>query len=63
MNEQETVLLDSFCGDLGLEIVFAGKGRVTLSSYSVSRPGLQLAGFFDHFEAQRVQTVGRAEFD
>ncbi len=22
-----------------------------------------MAGFFDHFEAQRVQTVGRAEFD
>lgn len=29
----------------------------------VTRPGLQLAGFFDHFEAQRVQIVGRAEFD
>lgn len=28
MNEQETVLLDSFCGDLGLEIVFAGKGAL-----------------------------------
>ena len=50
MNEQETILLESFCGDLGLEIVFAGRGRVTLSSYSVYLPGLQLAGFFKYFD-------------
>ena len=46
MNEPETILLENFCGDLGLEIVFAGRGRLTLTSYSVTRPGLQPAGFF-----------------
>ena len=40
MNDQEVILLERFCGDLDLEIVFAGRGRVTLSSYSVTRPGL-----------------------
>ena len=63
MNEQETVLLDSFCGDLGLEIVFAGKGRVTLSSYSVSRPGLQLAGFFKYFDSSRILVLGNSEYE
>ena len=28
MNDQEVILLESFCSDLGLEIVFAGRGRV-----------------------------------
>ena len=27
----------------------------------VSRPGLQLAGFFDHFEPMRLQVIGRVE--
>ncbi len=63
MNEQETVLLDSFCGDLGLEIVFAGKGRVTLTTYSVSRPGLQLAGFFKYFDSTRILVLGNTEYE
>ncbi len=63
MNEQETILLESFCGDLGLEIVFAGRGRVTLSSYSVYRPGLQLAGFFKYFDSSRILVFGNAEYE
>ena len=58
MNEQEVVLLESFCGDLGLEIVFAGRGRITLTSYSVSRPGLQFAGFFNYFDSSRILVFG-----
>ena len=54
MNESEMILLDSFCGSLGLEIVFAGRGRVTLSSYSVLRPGLQFAGYFKYFDSSRI---------
>lgn len=63
MNEQETILLDSFCGDLGLEIVFAGRGRVTLSSYSVTRPGLQLAGYFKYFDSSRIVVFGNSEYE
>lgn len=37
--------------------------NIAITRSDVTRPGLQLAGFFDHFEAQRVQTVGRAEYD
>ena len=63
MNEQETILLENFCGDLGLEIVFAGRGRVTLSSYSVTRPGLQLAGFFKYFDSSRILVFGNSEYE
>ena len=63
MNEQETILLDNFCSDLGLEIVFAGRGRVTLSSYSVSRPGLQLAGYFKYFDSSRILIFGNSGYE
>ena len=63
MNEQETILLESFCASLGLEVVFAGRGRVTLSSYSVVRPGLQLAGYFKYFDSSRIIVIGNSEYE
>ena len=63
MNELETILLESFCSALDLEIVFAGRGRVMLSSYSVTRPGLQLAGYFKYFDATRIMVLGNAEYE
>lgn len=63
MNDQEVILLERFCGDLDLEIVFAGRGRVTLSSYSVTRPGLQLAGFFKYFDSTRILVFGNSEYE
>ena len=35
VTQSEDVLLDSFCRDLGLEVVYAGRGKVTLDTYSV----------------------------
>ena len=50
MNEMwlphETVMLDKFASDLGLEVLYAGRGIVTFTNISVDRPGLRLAGFF-----------------
>ena len=50
MNEtilpKETVMLDKFASDLGLEMLYAGRGIITLTTISVDRPGLRLAGFF-----------------
>ena len=63
MNEQETILLENFCSSLDLEIVFAGRGRVTLSSYSVTRPGLQLGGYFKYFDSTRILVFGNAEYE
>ena len=58
----QSVMLDKFAYDLNLEIVYTGRGVVTLASMSVERPGLQLAGgFFDYFDPERIQIIGREE--
>lgn len=63
MSEPMTLQLEKFCGDLGLEIVFAGRRYVTLSSYSVTRPGLQFSGFFKSFDSRRIIVLGNSEYD
>lgn len=63
VTQSEDVLLDSFCCDLGLEVVYAGRGKVTLDTYSVCRPGLQLAGYFKFFESERILVLGNAEYE
>ena len=35
--------------------------KVVLSHPDVNRPALQLAGFFDHFDRERVQIIGFVE--
>lgn len=59
----ETVTVDSFAEALNLEISYKGRGYLTLNSVSVSRPGLQLAGYFKHFDHNRVQLIGNAEHE
>ncbi len=66
MNGQVTqsVMLDKFAYDLNLEIVYTGRGVVTLASMSVERPGLQLAGgFFDYFDPRRIILLGLSEYE
>ncbi len=66
MNGQVTqsVMIDKLASDLNLEIVYTGRGVVTLSSMSVERPGLQLAGgFFNYFDPHRIIVIGLAEYE
>ena len=45
-----------------LEVLHMPEGSsVKVSCRDVNRPGLPLAGFFDHFEAQRIQIIGKVE--
>jgi HPr kinase/phosphorylase len=48
---------------LEVEIVFPSTDydKVLIESSDVHRPGLQLAGFFDHFEPERIQLIGHME--
>ncbi len=51
-----------FAEDCELEILYADEtAEITLSSVSVNRPGLALAGFYDYFASSRVQVLGNAE--
>jgi len=60
----QSVMLDKFAYDLNLEIVYTGRGVVTLASMSVERPGLQLAGeFFDYFDPRRILVLGLSEYE
>lgn len=67
MNEfglpEEKVMLDKFAADLGLEMIYVGRGLITLRSMSVDRPGLRLAGFYSPFETQRIILIGLAEHE
>ena len=60
-NEEVRVDVESFARELELDIVSKGRGEIVLSSISVSRPGLQLSGYFVHFDRARVQVIGNAE--
>ncbi|MBF7096496.1 HPr(Ser) kinase/phosphatase [Alkalibacter mobilis] len=56
------ILIEDFCRDLGFEILCdGGHETITLTNSSINRPGLQLYGFYDHFDSDRVQIVGKVE--
>lgn len=59
----ETVSVKQFANALNLEIIFEGRGNITLNSISVNRPGIQLTGYFEHFDHNRVQLIGNAEHE
>ena len=65
MNEHvsQSVMLEKLASDLHLEVVYPGRGVITLSSMSVERPGLQLAGFFTYFDPRRIMVFGLAEYE
>ena len=67
MNEMQlpkaSVMLEKFASDLNLETLYAGRGLVTLSSLSVDRPGLRLAGFFSYYDNQRIILIGLSEHE
>jgi len=58
-----SVPLTTLVEEFHLEVAYAAtdyeKIRVTVAD--VSRPGLQLAGYFDHFEPMRLQVMGNVE--
>jgi hypothetical protein len=60
-NAEVRVSVESFAKELELDVVSRGRGEIVLSSISVSRPGLQLSGYFVHFDKTRVQVIGNAE--
>lgn len=51
----EKMKLDNFTPDIDVE-------GIMVTQSDVNRPALQLAGFFDHFDADRLQLVGNVEY-
>ena len=63
MIDTYSVPLSTLVKEFKLEIEYASADfdAIRLTVEDVSRPGLQLAGFFDHFEPMRLQVMGNAE--
>ena len=61
--ELYTVSLAEIMSELSLiaEVMPKDPEEILLSVPRVNRPGLQLTGFYDYFEAGRVQILGKAE--
>jgi HPr kinase/phosphorylase len=54
--------MDEFIRDLNLEVVYPGdRDQILIDTSDLNRPGLQFAGFFDYFAADRIQVVGKVE--
>ena len=63
MNDMYTVPLTTLVKEFRLEVTYAATDyeSIHLTVEDVARPGLQLAGYFDHFEPMRLQVMGNAE--
>ena len=63
MIAMNSVPLHTLVNNFNLEIIYASTDydKIRLTVEDVSRPGLQIAGYFDHFEPMRLQVLGNAE--
>ncbi len=63
MEPENGMLLKSLVEDVGLQIVNKSSDydKIIISSQVINRPGIQLTGFYDHFNANRLQIIGMVE--
>ena len=63
MFDIHSVPLTTLVKDLHLEVFYAAADyeKICLTVEDVARPGLQLAGYYDHFEPMRLQVMGNVE--
>lgn len=58
-----SVPLTTLVKEFKLEVVYASTDyeKIQITVEDLARPGLQLAGYFDHFEPMRLQVMGNVE--
>ena len=63
MTDLYSVPLKTLVEEFRLEIAYASTDyeNIRITVEDVARPGLQLAGYFDHFEPMRLQVMGNVE--
>lgn len=64
MDQQAFLRLGDLIEKLKFETIYMpdGGNEIKIISNDVHRPGLQLAGFFDYFDHNRLQIMGKVEF-
>ena len=62
--EKYSVSLANVVEELRLEKVYIPDNfdKIMVSKKEVNRPGLPLAGFFDHYDSERIQIMGKVEY-
>ena len=63
MKTDFSVSLAQIIKELSLEVVYVpmDENKILISSNETNRPGLQLAGYFEYFDARRIQIFGISE--
>ncbi|MDY5940924.1 MAG: HPr(Ser) kinase/phosphatase [Eubacteriales bacterium] len=63
--EKITVGLEKIISEFALEEIFlpCPAPEIKIECPAVNRPGLQIVGYFDHFEKERIQIIGKVEHD
>lgn len=63
MKEKYTIPLSKLAQDFHFEVIVRPDNfdQVQINTPEVNRPGLALAGFYEIFEAERIQLIGKAE--
>ena len=64
MLDNHSIPLRTLVEEFRLEVAFAATDyeSIRLTVADVARPGLQLAGYMDHFEPMRLQVMGNVEY-
>ena len=63
MTDTYSVPLKTLVKEFNLEVTYASTDfdAIRITVEDVARPGLQLAGYFDHYEPMRLQVMGNVE--
>ena len=65
MGEEYTIPLSSIIDEFQLEVLYAPEdlNEIKVGRSDVNRPGLKLSGFGKLFENDRIQIIGRVEYE
>ena len=63
MRTNFTIGLSKIISEFSLEVLNMPEsdGEIMISSSEVNRPGLHMAGYFEFFDAERIQIIGKSE--
>ena len=63
MEELYTVKLSKIINEFSLEVMYLNDlpENIEISCTRINRPGLQMVGFYDHYESMRLQIIGKVE--
>ena len=63
MKKQFTVSLSRIIKEFSLETIHMPEDpdNLLIGNTEINRPGLQLSGYFEYYDNQRIQVLGRSE--